>query len=97
MLISIDSMQAGESWAGRARCRGHDAALFFGPNQFEPKRERQAREAAAKTVCSGCAALTACREYALTHGELYGVWGGLGETERRSLLAQRDGLARRAV
>jgi WhiB family transcriptional regulator, redox-sensing transcriptional regulator len=79
-----------EGWELEARCREEDPALFFGPNRFEPKQERLAREAAAKEVCGTCPAIQACREHALLAGELYGVWGGLGEADRRTLLAQRD-------
>lgn len=78
-----------EGWAQAARCRSEDAALFFGPNRFEPKRERLAREDAAKAVCQACPALAACREHALANQEFYGVWGGLGENDRRAML---DGL-----
>jgi WhiB family transcriptional regulator, redox-sensing transcriptional regulator len=80
-------------WDEQARCRSHDPTLFFGPNRFEPKRERLAREAEAKAICSTCPCLAACREYALSAGELYGVWGGLGETDRRDLLADRGSIA----
>ena len=78
-----------EGWNLEARCRDEDAALFFGPNGFEPKRDRLAREAAAKAICRACPAVTVCREYALSQAELYGVWGGLGETDRREVLARR--------
>jgi WhiB family transcriptional regulator, redox-sensing transcriptional regulator len=78
-----------EGWNLEARCRNEDAALFFGPNGFEPKRDRLAREAAAKAICRACPAVRVCREYALTQAELYGVWGGLGETDRREVLARR--------
>ena len=78
-----------EGWEIQARCRDEDPALFFGPNRFEPKRERLAREAAAKEVCATCPAVQACREHALAMGELYGVWGGLGEADRRAILARR--------
>lgn len=78
-----------EDWNLEARCRNEDAALFFGPNGFEPKRDRLAREGAAKAICRACPAVTVCREYALTQAELYGVWGGLGETDRREVLARR--------
>jgi WhiB family transcriptional regulator, redox-sensing transcriptional regulator len=78
-----------EGWELQARCREEDPALFFGPNRFEPKRERVEREAAAKEVCATCPAIRACREHALAAGELYGVWGGLGESDRRALLHQR--------
>jgi WhiB family transcriptional regulator, redox-sensing transcriptional regulator len=77
----------GEGWEAQGRCRTEDPALFFGPNRFEPKHERLAREAAAKAICATCPALVPCRQHALAHGELYGVWGGLGEADRRTLLA----------
>jgi WhiB family transcriptional regulator, redox-sensing transcriptional regulator len=77
----------GEGWEDEARCRTEDARLFFGPNRFEPKHERLAREAAAKAICATCPVLAPCRQHALAEGELYGVWGGLGEADRRTLLA----------
>jgi WhiB family transcriptional regulator, redox-sensing transcriptional regulator len=82
-----------EGWELDALCREEDAALFFGPNRFEPKRERVRREAAAKAICAVCPALAACREHALAHEEPYGVWGGLGEADRRALIADREGIA----
>lgn len=93
MLFAFDVQ---EEWELQARCRGQDATLFFGPNRFEPKRERLAREAAAKEVCRSCPALEACREYALGEEEIYGVWGGMGESDRRAALARRQGLHKRA-
>jgi len=79
----------GTTWEHRAACRGHDPSLFFGPNRFEPKRERLAREAAAKDVCMHCPVQVPCREHALATGETFGVWGGLGETERRTGTGRR--------
>ncbi len=74
------------AWAHAALCRSEDPALFFGPNRFEPKRERLAREEAAKAICQRCPCMVACRKHALAVGEAYGVWGGMGEMERRELL-----------
>jgi WhiB family transcriptional regulator, redox-sensing transcriptional regulator len=85
-----------EEWAVAAACRDEDPKLFFGPNRFEPKRDRLQREAMAKAVCGTCPALEACRQYALTQGELYGVWGGLGEADRRTILARSGVLSRTA-
>jgi WhiB family transcriptional regulator, redox-sensing transcriptional regulator len=79
-----------DGWERTARCRAHDPALFFGPNRFEPKRERLEREAQAKAVCGTCPALEACREYAISNGEVYGVWGGLGEADRRVIMDRRQ-------
>lgn len=78
----------GEGWEAQARCRREDPALFFGPSRFEPKHERLAREAAAKAICASCPALVPCRQQALAQGERYGVWGGLGESDRRGLVAE---------
>lgn len=85
-----------DEWFLTAACREHDPRLFFGPNRFEPKRDRLQREATAKAVCATCPALEACREYALTQAELYGVWGGLGEADRRSILARNGAMPRSA-
>ncbi|WP_328603446.1 WhiB family transcriptional regulator [Amycolatopsis sp. NBC_00345] len=35
-------------------------------------------------ACRGCPVLAQCRAHALTAQELYGVWGGLSETDRRA-------------
>jgi WhiB family redox-sensing transcriptional regulator len=40
--------------------------------------------------------MLACRTHALEQGEVYGVWGGLGEQERRTQLARLGRLARSA-
>ncbi len=76
-----------EDWESDARCSSVDPTLFFGPNRFEPKRERLAREAAAKEICQTCPALEPCRARALREAEQFGVWGGLGESDRRAILA----------
>lgn len=77
---------ATEGWPEHARCLEEDVMLFFGPNEFESKRARMAREAAAKSICQKCPALSACRQYAVTNHERYGVWGGLGEYDRRLII-----------
>ncbi|MEX0953135.1 MAG: WhiB family transcriptional regulator [Nitriliruptoraceae bacterium] len=84
---------AAPEWALEARCRREDPALFFGPNRFEPKRERLARESAAKAICLQCPCVDVCREHAIATGETYGVWGGLGESDRRELIEHRSPLA----
>lgn len=86
----------GQEWELQARCREHDPALFFGPNGFEPKRERLAREAAAKAVCATCPVLEPCRTRAVMAHEAFGVWGGLGESDRRMVQARNDGARRKA-
>jgi len=77
----------------RARCRGADPELFFGPPGLETRVERMRRESTAKAMCRDCPAILACRTYALEQGEVYGVWGGLGEQERRMQLIRLGRLA----
>ncbi len=89
LSLVVDPSEVDERWEMDARCRGMDGTIFFGPNGFEPKRERLSRESSAKAVCAACPVISACRDHALEHGELYGVWGGLGEVERRELLERR--------
>ena len=68
-------------WQEQAACQGSDARLFFGPEK-ERIRDREAREGAAKRVCATCPVLRECRNHALQTPELFGVWGGLSETDR---------------
>ena len=64
------------------------------PTCFFPERGASTREA--KEVCRGCVVLGDCLEYALDHGEKFGIWGGMSERERRRLRRQRA-LARREL
>jgi WhiB family redox-sensing transcriptional regulator len=70
-----------------------DGAVFFHPDS-ERGASRVTREERAKAICRGCPVLVRCREYALAAQEPYGVWGGLGEQERRHIIAQRHAATR---
>ena len=63
------------SWQDRALCSQTDPEAFF------PEKGGSTREA--KRVCLGCEVRRECLEYALTHDERFGIWGGLSERERR--------------
>ncbi len=77
-------------WQFEAACRGEDSALFFAPNYFERRGEKEAREAKAKFFCARCSVRSKCLEYALQIREPHGVWGGMNELERRVLLRDRE-------
>ena len=77
-----------KTWWGFANCLGVEPDLFF------PERGASTKEA--KEVCRGCVVREDCLEYALDHGEKFGIWGGMSERERRRLRRQRA-LARRAA
>jgi WhiB family redox-sensing transcriptional regulator len=77
-------------WQYRAACRGEDAEMFFAPNYFERKEEKEDREVQAKTICARCPVRDECLEYALRNREPHGIWGGLNESERKSLIRSRE-------
>ena len=64
-------------------CLDHDE-LFYSAED-EPKGQRRRKEQEAKAICETCAVLETCRQFAMDQGELYGVWGGLTESERHKL------------
>lgn len=71
------------SWRDQAACIGHED-LFYSLEE-ESKGARRKKEEKAKTVCAVCPVFDACRQFALNSGELYGVWGGLTESERHKI------------
>ncbi|MFE2925609.1 WhiB family transcriptional regulator [Streptomyces goshikiensis] len=74
-------------WQLRAACRNLGPEPFFHP-AGERGEDRDERDEAAKRVCAGCPVRTACLEHALRTRESFGVWGGLTEEERRTLLTR---------
>ena len=74
------------SWQDLALCAEVDPELFF-PEKGEPSRS-------AKRVCGGFEVRAECLQYALDHGERFGVWGGLSERERRELARQPNPVRR---
>jgi WhiB family transcriptional regulator, redox-sensing transcriptional regulator len=74
-------------WRDRAACRGTDLALFF------PGRGQSAEPA--RRICARCPVREACLDYAIGHGIVHGVWGGLTERDRRALHTSWVGAARR--
>nr|WP_255413820.1 WhiB family transcriptional regulator [Pseudonocardia sp. MH-G8] len=71
-----------QPWRRQALCTGIDTAMFF-PTDDERLPQRHRRERVAKAICAACPVRRPCAAYALVHGELHGVWGGLSEADRR--------------
>ncbi len=81
-LVATQRPPNGERrWQEQANCLGVDPDLFF------PERGASTREA--KAVCRSCEVQGDCLEYALAHGEKFGIWGGLSERERRRVRRAR--------
>ncbi|RKT89149.1 WhiB family transcriptional regulator, redox-sensing transcriptional regulator [Saccharopolyspora antimicrobica] len=75
-------------WQLHAACRDVNVSRFFHPEN-ERGSAREDREEQAKQICAGCPVMRQCREHALAAREPYGIWGGLGERERRELIDRR--------
>ena len=73
------------TWRDSALCAQTD------PEEFFPDKGSGTRHA--KRVCAACTVRTECLEYALTHDERFGVWGGKSERERRVLKQLRRAAA----
>ena len=73
------------AWMQAGACRSLDPAerdrVFFPPGG--------ASQAEAKALCATCPVLLRCRDYALTNGERYGIWGGLSERQRCRIRRRR--------
>lgn len=83
-------------WQLDGACRGADSNLFFHTDN-ERGMARATREQRAKAICRTCPVLDQCREHALAVQEPYGIWGGLGEIERREMFRQQRRAPREAV
>jgi WhiB family transcriptional regulator, redox-sensing transcriptional regulator len=82
----VSASNLDESWELKAACRGPHTDLFFPPDHFEKKTEREFRERQAKSICAECPVQEECLKYALRINEQHGVWGGKNEAERRALM-----------
>lgn len=69
---------ADEGRQERAACRGADVELFFSIEEEDQQRALQ--------HCARCEVRRQCLEFALANREMYGIWGGTRESERRALI-----------
>ena len=69
-------------WRRLAACRDEDTNLFF-PNGETGEALDQAE--AAKAICAACPVRLECLKFAVTTNQPYGIFGGLNESERKSL------------
>ena len=89
-LARLFLVEPENDWRTDAACRGMDPELFFSPESFESKQEKDDREVVAKAACARCTVRTECLEYAIEAGERYGIWGGMTEQERRAYVRRRS-------
>ena len=83
-LVLVDNMLSAvaagdQTWVSKALCRGTDPDALF---------VRGARQRQAAVICRRCPVMTECGAEALNNKVEFGVWGGMTERQRRSLLKQ---------
>jgi WhiB family redox-sensing transcriptional regulator len=78
-----ESTPASLDWQANARCRGLSTELFFSYDNSRHGVERERREQEVKQICQECPVIEACRSYAISAGEHYGIWGATTPRERR--------------
>lgn len=71
-----------DDWRVRAVCAQSDPEIWY-PNKGGSTRKP-------KALCLSCPVREECLDYALSHDERFGVWGGFSERERRRLLRGED-------
>ncbi|MFI7315185.1 WhiB family transcriptional regulator [Streptomyces hygroscopicus] len=83
----LDFLLSDEKWQRYGACANEeDPDLFFPVGNTGPAL-LQIEEA--KAICRRCPAMELCADWALEHRIEHGVWGGLTEDERRSILRKR--------
>ncbi|MGH3585711.1 MAG: WhiB family transcriptional regulator [Pseudonocardia sp.] len=70
-----------EAWREEALCQQTD------PTLFHPEPDASTRDA--KRTCNACPVRLECRDYAITNGEQWGIWGGIEQAELRRLIRVR--------
>lgn len=71
-----------EAWREYALCGQVVNAEIFHPT-------KGGSTADGKRICAACDVRAICLEYSLSHGENEGIWGGMGEQERKKLRKER--------
>ena len=66
-------------WRSAGACLSADPDLFF-PMSAGAWDKQIAR---AKTICAGCRVRQQCLDFAVTHDQAYGIWGGTTPEDRQ--------------
>ena len=74
-LIGIWMKQTMTNWTENALCKGVKHIDYFSDEIREVKN--------AKIMCTNCQVASDCLAQAIKNEEIYGVWGGLSQRERR--------------
>jgi len=84
LVTEFPELDATPNWHKRAECRGMDPDLFY-PDKGGIDTFTQAQR-----VCDSCPVALQCLQFAIKHGEHFGVWGGTNSKGRRPRTAARS-------
>jgi WhiB family redox-sensing transcriptional regulator len=84
------------NWRSAGACLSADPDLFFPISSTGPAERQVAR---AKTICARCSVRRECLEFALSHDQTYGIWGGttVEDRQRERRRKRRAAAARRRL
>lgn len=82
--MEVELARYDEGWKSRGACVGVDPDLFY------PERGQSTQEA--KAICRTCSVRLNCLDYAVREREIWGIWGGTSERERRVMRRRRKAL-----
>jgi len=68
------------NWRSAGACVSVDPDLFFPITTTGPAEKQIAQ---AKMICAGCQVRRECLEFAMTHDQVYGIWGGTTPEDRQ--------------
>ncbi len=68
------------NWRSAGACLSADPDLFFPISTSGPAQQQIAR---AKMICAGCGVRQECLQFAMSHDQLYGIWGGTTAEDRQ--------------
>ena len=68
------------NWRSAGACLSADPDLFFPISATGPAQRQIAR---AKLICARCVVRQECLEFAMSHDQVYGIWGGTTPEDRQ--------------
>ena len=76
----MSATERAANWRSAGACLSADPDLFFPISPAGPGERQIAR---AKTICAGCRVRQECLDFALSHDQTYGIWGGTTPEDRQ--------------
>ena len=74
------------AWRSKAACLGLDHEMFFPTPTSSTDQGPYRTLIPARRICCRCPVWDKCLDWALLHGEDYGVWAGTSAKQRQRIL-----------